>query len=57
MRNNPEMLDHKGNVTAQIEYTKHSSRWTMPAENHKQSLTDGTITVDIIMIDTSKPDK
>jgi len=45
--------DHKGNVTAQIAYSSHSTRWTMPDEYHAHShkSTDGA-TIDIIMIDT-----
>lgn len=47
--------DHKGNVSAQIEYTKEdpSKRWTFPSPYHAHSFTgtDG-VTVEIILIDT-----
>lgn len=47
--------DHKGNVSAQIEFTKEdpSKRWTFPSPYHAHSFkgTDG-VTVDIILIDT-----
>ena len=47
--------DHEGNVTAQIAYTNHSTRWTFPSEFYTQSFnsTDG-VTMDIVFIDTSK---
>ena len=48
-------IDHEGNVTAQIAYSSHSTRWTFPSEFYTQSFTssDG-VTLDLIMIDTSK---
>lgn len=44
--------DYKGNVTAQIEYSKYSQRWTMPSNFHFQSLSSEGVTVDIVLIDT-----
>jgi len=45
--------DHEGNVTAQIEYTTKSSRWTFPSEFYTKSFTsDDGVTLDIVMIDT-----
>lgn len=48
--------DHKGNVSAQIEYTSRdpTKRWTYPSLFHKQSFSVGTTgaTVDLILIDT-----
>ena len=47
--------DHKGNVSAQIEYTAvdPSSRWQFPSLYHKQSFKDeGGVTMDVILIDT-----
>jgi len=45
--------DHNGNVTAQIEYSSHNSRWKFPSSYHSHTYTaaDGT-TVDIVLIDT-----
>jgi len=45
--------DHSGNVTAQIQYSNHNSRWVFPSEWHSHSVssTDG-VTMDIILIDT-----
>jgi len=45
--------DHSGNVTAQIEYSSHNSRWKFPDfyHSHSHTTSDGT-TVDIILIDT-----
>jgi len=45
--------DHRGNVPAQIEYTKHSARWNFPDYHHSISKTapDGS-TIDILLIDT-----
>ena len=49
------IVDHNGNVTAQIAYSAESARWKFPAAYHKHSFSsaDGA-TVDIIMIDTGK---
>lgn len=49
--------DHLGNVTAQIEYSKLSSRWTFPSPYYKKSFSfdngrGGNTTFDLIMIDT-----
>jgi len=47
--------DHKGNVSAQIEYTAidPSNRWKFPNYYHKQSFKDENgVTMDIILIDT-----
>ncbi|KAI6225391.1 Tartrate-resistant acid phosphatase type 5 [Aphelenchoides fujianensis] len=46
--------DHLGNISAQIEYTKYSSRWTFPKLYYKlsYSFARGTRTVDIVFIDT-----
>jgi len=44
--------DHNGNVTGQIEYSSHSSRWTFPSAHHAHSYTDGTIKIDVLLIDT-----
>lgn len=45
--------DYRGNITAQIEYSSVSKRWTYPSLYHSHSFTadDGT-TLDLIMIDT-----
>ena len=47
--------DHRGNVFAQIEYSKHSSRWTFPSYYYKRSFysLDGSLKLDLIMMDTS----
>uniref|UniRef100_A0A915B4J4 Tartrate-resistant acid phosphatase type 5 n=2 Tax=Parascaris univalens TaxID=6257 RepID=A0A915B4J4_PARUN len=46
--------DHFGNITAQVAYTNHSSRWTFPSLYYKISYKFGEkgIKVDFIMIDT-----
>ncbi|EGD77126.1 type 5 acid phosphatase [Salpingoeca rosetta] len=49
--------DHLGNITAQIEYSKISSRWTMPDTHYKRTFSfnsgkGGNTTLDLIMIDT-----
>lgn len=48
--------DHYGNVTAQIEYSKVSSRWTFPDFNHNHVFEwtedDATYSMEVIMIDT-----
>ncbi|CAD5207403.1 unnamed protein product [Bursaphelenchus okinawaensis] len=46
--------DHLGNISAQIEYTKYSTKWTYPKLYYKASYSfaDGTRTVDILFIDT-----
>lgn len=46
--------DHFGNISAQIAYTNHSSRWTFPSPYYKISYKfgDNGTTVDFIMIDT-----
>jgi tartrate-resistant acid phosphatase type 5 len=45
--------DHYGNITAEIEYSSHSDRWTFPNIYHSKSFAspDGA-TMDIIFIDT-----
>lgn len=45
--------DYYGNVTAQIEYTKHSNRWKFPDfyQKVRKTITGGR-TLDIILIDT-----
>src|SRR5262245_33279766 len=45
--------DHKGNVRAQVDYTKLSPRWRMPASyyKHTEILADGS-TADFIYLDT-----
>lgn len=46
-------LDHKGNVSAQIAYSKDSKRWIFPSSYHSHSFTaDDGATIDIILIDT-----
>ena len=47
--------DHRGNVTAQIAYTAISEFWEFPSLYHNHSFTseDGSVTVDVILIDTS----
>uniref|UniRef100_A0A7S2QSF6 acid phosphatase n=1 Tax=Norrisiella sphaerica TaxID=552664 RepID=A0A7S2QSF6_9EUKA len=48
--------DHMGNVSAQIEYTKHSTRWTYPQPWYSVKKTFGTgeaeRTLEILFIDT-----
>ena len=49
--------DHRGNVTAQVEYSKHSARWTMPNPYYTRSFAfdngnGGNTTLDLVMIDT-----
>jgi tartrate-resistant acid phosphatase type 5 len=46
--------DHNGNVNAQVEYTKRSSRWRLPASyyKHTERLTDGSA-VDFFFLDTT----
>jgi tartrate-resistant acid phosphatase type 5 len=46
--------DYRGDVPAQIAYTRHSSRWNMPARYYQrqEKLADGT-SVDLFYIDTS----
>jgi len=45
--------DHNGNVTAQIEYTQHSSRWYLPAQWYSEVLSFGNnVTVQFVFIDT-----
>ena len=48
--------DHKGNVSAQIEYTSvdGTGKWQFPAPYHSQSFTtaDKSVTVDLILLDT-----
>eukprot|EP00900_Chrysochromulina_parva_P017957 jgi/Chrpa1/26162/Chrysochromulina_OHIO_Genome00001145-RA len=44
--------DHKGNVTAQIAYTKLSSRWTYDDYWFTKSLTVDGVTTQVVMIDT-----
>ena len=46
--------DHKGNVTGQIEYSKHNARWNFPAPYHAHSFRsdDGQVTLDVILLDT-----
>jgi hypothetical protein len=45
--------DAKGNMTAQIEYSNQSKRWTFPALYHAHSFkSDDGVTLDLILIDT-----
>jgi tartrate-resistant acid phosphatase type 5 len=45
--------DYLGNVTAQIAYSSHSSRWTFPALYYSKSFaSEDGVTVDVLMIDT-----
>ena len=47
--------DHLGNASAQIEYTKHSSRWILPDYNYSISIKTNNGDQDlihIIMLDT-----
>lgn len=46
--------DHYGNVTGQIEYSKHNSRWRFPDLYHAHSFEsdDKSVTVDVILLDT-----
>ena len=46
--------DYRGNVQAQLDYTRHSRRWRMPARHfqRRETLPDGT-TADLFFLDTS----
>uniref|UniRef100_H2ZPY5 Tartrate-resistant acid phosphatase type 5 n=1 Tax=Ciona savignyi TaxID=51511 RepID=H2ZPY5_CIOSA len=44
--------DHYGNITGQLEYTKHSSRWHYPALWYKLQLSGIGFNITVIMIDT-----
>ncbi|PIC52428.1 hypothetical protein B9Z55_002538 [Caenorhabditis nigoni] len=44
--------DHFGNVTAEIEYTKHSRKWYFPSLYYKQSEEFNGTRIDFVMIDT-----
>lgn len=48
--------DHKGNIEAQIEYTKVSSRWHFPALYYTEAvqLPDSDVTVQFIFLDTMR---
>jgi acid phosphatase len=45
--------DHRGNINAQVEYTKRSSRWRMPGAyyKHTETLADGSL-ADFFVLDT-----
>jgi len=45
--------DHRGNVNAQVEYTKRSSRWRLPATyyKHTETLADGSL-ADFFFLDS-----
>jgi acid phosphatase len=46
--------DHKGNISAQIEYTKLSSRWRLPANYYKHTqLISGAESADFFHLDTT----
>ena len=42
--------DHLGNASAQIEYTKHSSRWILPDYNYSISIKTNNGDQDLIHI-------
>ncbi|CAB04053.1 Tartrate-resistant acid phosphatase type 5 [Caenorhabditis elegans] len=44
--------DHFGNVTAEIEYTKHSKKWYFPSLYYKKSVEFNGTSIDFLMIDT-----
>ncbi|KAI6646617.1 Tartrate-resistant acid phosphatase type 5 [Oopsacas minuta] len=44
--------DHVGNVTGEIAYTDHSTRWTFPSLYYNKIFTFSKITVQIVFIDT-----
>tara|TARA_R110002049_G_scaffold4601_5_gene32016 strand:+ start:31111 stop:32064 length:954 start_codon:yes stop_codon:yes gene_type:complete len=44
--------DHYGNVDAQVQYSRLSSRWKMPNAYYRFSQSIGTETVDVFVIDT-----
>ena len=48
--------DYRGNVSAQIEYSKLSTNWVFPTYYYKKSFQspDKSVTLDLIMIDTQK---
>ena len=48
------MLDYNGNVTAQLEYSKMSSRWKFPSLYYTQTFTlDGGHLAEFVFLDTS----
>uniref|UniRef100_A0A8R1HRR5 Tartrate-resistant acid phosphatase type 5 n=1 Tax=Caenorhabditis japonica TaxID=281687 RepID=A0A8R1HRR5_CAEJA len=44
--------DHFGNVTAEVEYTKHSDKWYFPALFYKKTVEFNGTHIDFVMIDT-----
>ena len=44
--------DYNGNVGAQIEYTRRSQRWVMPACYYKRSYAAGGVTAELFVLDT-----
>ncbi|CAB3408891.1 unnamed protein product [Caenorhabditis bovis] len=44
--------DHFGNVTAEVEYTKHSFKWYFPSLYYKKTVEFNGTTIDFLMIDT-----